>query len=371
MYTRQNTRPVKVGELIIGGGSPVVIQSMTTTDTADAAATMAQISELAAAGCELLRVAVPNENAARALPALVRESPLPLVADIHFNHRLALSAMESGVAKLRINPGNIGGAHRLAEVAELAASKNIPIRIGVNAGSLEKRLLEKHGSATAEALVESALDNIRLMEKLNFHDLVISLKASSVPVTVQAYRKLAQKTGYPLHIGVTEAGTVFSGTIYSAVGIGALLLDELGDTLRVSLTAPPLEEIKAAKAILSAAEVRRFGPRVVSCPTCGRCQVDLISLAVEIERRVSCITEPLTLAVMGCVVNGPGEAREADLGIAGGKNQGLIFCGGEVVRKVPAENLVEEFMAFLHDYLRKGQESRGNLSENNSRHPRV
>jgi (E)-4-hydroxy-3-methylbut-2-enyl-diphosphate synthase len=231
--------------------------------------------------------------------------------------------------------------------------------------------LEKHGSATAEALVESALDNIRLMEKLNFYDLVISLKASSVPVTVQAYRMLAQKTGYPLHIGVTEAGTVFSGTIYSAVGIGALLLDELGDTLRVSLTAPPLEEIKAAKAILSAAEVRRFGPRVVSCPTCGRCQVDLISLAVEIERRVSSITEPLTLAVMGCVVNGPGEAREADLGIAGGKNQGLIFCGGEVVRKVPAENLVEEFMAFLHDYLRKGQESRGNLSENNSRHPRV
>ncbi len=371
MYSRFATQPVAVGRLKIGGGAPVVIQSMTNTDTADADSTLAQIRELAAAGCELVRVAVPTEKAARVLPLLVRESPLPLVADIHFNYRLALSALESGVAKLRINPGNIGGAEKLAQVARLASARNVPIRIGVNAGSLEKRLLEKHGSATAEALVESALDNIRLLEKMNFTELVISIKASSVPVTVKAYRTLAQKVNYPLHIGITEAGSYFTGTVFSSVGIGALLLDELGDTLRVSLTAPPVEEIKVAKAILAAAEVRRFGPRIISCPTCGRCQVDLISLAAEIEKRTSGINEPLTLAVMGCVVNGPGEAREADVGIACGKNQGLVFSEGEIVRKVPADKLVEEFMAFLHQYVEKVQKSRGSSCENNSRHPRV
>ncbi|MBS4022423.1 MAG: flavodoxin-dependent (E)-4-hydroxy-3-methylbut-2-enyl-diphosphate synthase [Dethiobacter sp.] len=371
MYKRQGTRPVSVGALTIGGGSDVIIQSMTTTDTADMEATVTQIRELYEAGCELVRVAVPTEQASRELPGIVKESPLPVVADIHFNHRLALAALEAGVAKLRINPGNIGGPERLAEVAMLAAAKKIPIRIGVNAGSLEKRLLEKYGHATAEALVESALDNIRLMEKLNYFDLVVSLKASSVPVTVQAYRMLAERVNYPLHIGVTEAGTIFSGTVFSAVGIGALLLDELGDTLRVSLTAHPVEEIRVAKAILSATEIRRFGPRVISCPTCGRCQLDVISLAGEIERRVSGLKEPLTLAVMGCVVNGPGEAREADLGIAGGKNQGLIFRGGEIVKKIPAENLVDEFMSFLQEYLQKGQKSRGSKCENNSSHPRI
>lgn len=358
MYTRKQTRPVAVGPLTIGGGAPVLIQSMTNTDTADVPATLAQIRELALAGCELVRVAVPNEEAVAALPSLVEQSPLPLAADIHFNHRFALAAIAAGVAKLRINPGNIGGEKRLAEVVHLAGEKQIPIRIGVNAGSLEPRLLEKYGKATPAAMVESALDHIRLVEKLGFDQLVVSMKASSVPLTVAAYRLFARESAYPLHIGVTEAGSGFSGTVYSAVGIGALLLDELGDTIRVSLTAPPADEIKVAKEILSACEVRRFGPRVISCPTCGRCQIELMELAQEIGQRVAGITEPLTLAVMGCAVNGPGEAREADLGIAGGKKQGLIFCQGEVVRKVPQERLVDEFMSFVEQYLEnRGKDS--------------
>ncbi|MBS3948246.1 MAG: flavodoxin-dependent (E)-4-hydroxy-3-methylbut-2-enyl-diphosphate synthase [Dethiobacter sp.] len=353
MFRRESTRPVKVGPLIIGGGAPVVIESMTNTSTVDLQATLAQIHELSVAGCELVRVAVPDKDAASVLPELVQSSPLPVIADIHFHHRLALLALEAGVAMLRVNPGNIGGEERLAEVLALAARRGIPIRIGVNAGSLEKRLLTKYGSVTAEAMVESALDNINLAEKLNFRDLIVSLKSSSVPVTVRACRLLAEKVNYPLHIGVTEAGTSFAGTVYSAVGIGALLLDGLGDTLRVSLTAPPAEEIKVAKKILSAVELRRFGPRVISCPTCGRCQIDLASLAAEVERRVAAITAPLTLAVMGCVVNGPGEAREADLGIAGGKKQGLIFCAGKIVGRVPAERLLDEFMHHLQLYLQR------------------
>ncbi|MBS4031407.1 MAG: flavodoxin-dependent (E)-4-hydroxy-3-methylbut-2-enyl-diphosphate synthase [Clostridiales bacterium] len=353
MFTRSDTRPVNVGSLIIGGGAPVVIQSMTTTDTRDEEATLTQIKELADAGCELIRVAVPDERAAAALPGLVKHSPLPLVADIHFNYRLALLALDAGVSELRINPGNIGGEDRLAQVVELAKKKKAAMRIGVNAGSLEKRILEKYGKTSAEALVESALDHIRMVERMGYFDLIISLKASSVPLTVNAYRLLAQKVKYPLHIGVTEAGSSFTGTVYSAVGIGSLLLDGLGDTLRVSLTAPPVEEIKVAKTILAAVELRRFGPRVISCPTCGRCQIGLLELAGEVERRVEGIKEPLTLAVMGCAVNGPGEAREADLGIAGGKNQGLIFCDGEIVRTVPADRLIDEFMLYLHEYLKK------------------
>ncbi len=353
MYTRDVTRPVSVGSLVIGGGAPVVIQSMTTTDTGDEKATLSQINDLAAAGCELVRVAVPNKLAAAALPRLVKKSPLPLVADIHFDYRLALLALDAGVAKLRINPGNIGGEERFAQVVELAKKKKAVIRIGVNAGSLEKRLLEKHGRASAEALVESALDYIGVVEKMGYYDLVISLKASSVPLTVNAYRLLAQKVNYPLHVGITEAGSYFTGTVYSAVGIGALLLDGLGDTLRVSLTAPPEEEISVAKAILAAAELRRFGPRVISCPTCGRCQINLLELATEVERRIKDITEPLTLAVMGCAVNGPGEAREADLGIAGGKNQGLIFCAGEIVNTVSSDKLVDEFILCIHNHLKK------------------
>ncbi|MBT9140209.1 MAG: 4-hydroxy-3-methylbut-2-en-1-yl diphosphate synthase (flavodoxin) [Dehalococcoidia bacterium] len=351
MFRREQTRPVKVGPLTIGGGAPVIIESMTNTDTADLAATLAQITELKQAGCELVRVAVPNQRAVAVLPDLIKQSALPVVADIHFNHRFALGAIRAGVVKLRINPGNIGGEERLAEVVSLAGEKQVPIRIGVNAGSLEQRLLDKYGKATPEAMLESAMDHIRMAEKHGFYDLVISLKASSVPLTVAANRLFAKESRYPLHLGVTEAGSSFSGTVYSAVGIGALLLSGLGDTIRISLTAPPVEEIRVAKAILAAAEIRRFGPRVISCPTCGRCQISLIELVKELEQRVAEITEPLTLAVMGCVVNGPGEAREADLGIAGGKNQGLIFCAGEVVRKVPQDRLIDEFMSFLYEYL--------------------
>lgn len=339
--------------MLIGGGAPVVIESMTNTNTSDLQATLAQISELAAAGCELVRVAVPDKAAAAILPELVKLSPLPVVADIHFNHRLALSAIRAGVAGLRINPGNIGGEQRLAEVITLAAAGSIPIRIGVNAGSLDKKLLQKYGSVTAEAMCESAINNILLAERLNFRDIIVSVKASSVPLTVRAYRLLAEKVSYPLHIGVTEAGTIFSGTVYSSVGIGALLLDGLGDTLRVSLTAPPAEEVRVAKAILSAVELRKFGPRIISCPTCGRCRIDLPALAAEVERRVAGLEVPLTLAVMGCAVNGPGEAREADLGLAGGKNQGLIFCAGEVVSRVPADRLLDEFLHHLQKHLQK------------------
>ena len=366
MFRREQTRPVKAGSLIIGGGAPVIIESMTNTDTADLAATLAQIEELKQAGCELVRVAVPHQRAVDALPDLVRQSALPLVADIHFNHRFALSAIRAGVVKLRINPGNIGGEERLAEVVSLAGEKQVPIRIGVNAGSLERKLLDKYGRATPEAMLESAMAHIRLAEKLGFYDLVISLKASSVPLTFAANILFAKESRYPLHLGVTEAGSSFSGTVFSAAGIGALLLAGLGDTIRVSLTAPPVEEIRVAKEILSAAEIRRFGPRIISCPTCGRCQIDLIDLVKELEQRTAKITEPLTLAVMGCVVNGPGEAREADLGIAGGKNQGLIFCGGEVVRKVPQSQLVDQFMSFLYEYLNHKACLKGRKIENRS-----
>lgn len=351
MFLRNITKTVMVGPVAMGGGAPVVIQSMTNTDTSDTESTLTQINSLALAGCEVVRVAVPDERAASVLPQLVELSPVPLVADIHFNYRLALAALDAGVAKLRINPGNIGGEKRLAQVVEKAGLRRVPIRIGVNAGSLEKRLHEKYGCVSAEAMVESALDHIRMVERLGHRDLVISLKASSVPLTVQSYRLLSQEVNYPLHIGVTEAGTLFSGTVHSAVGIGTLLLDGLGDTLRVSLAAPPVEEVRVAKEILTAAGLRRFGPRVIACPTCGRCQIGLIEFAREIEERVKDITEPLTLAVMGCAVNGPGEAREADLGIAGGKQYGLIFRGGEPVKKVPSEKLVEEFMSFLYDYI--------------------
>lgn len=351
MITRENTKAVQIGSLTMGGGAPVVIQSMTNTDTADLEGTLLQIKRLAQAGCELVRVAVPNEAAAAVLPQIVELSPLPVVADIHFDYRLALAALDAGVPKLRINPGNIGNHQRLQAVVERAAEKNAVLRIGVNAGSLEKRLHEKYGAVTAAALVESALDHIRMVEELGFDNLVISLKASSVPLTVAAHRLLAREVAYPQHVGITEAGSSFSGTIYSAVGIGSLLLDGLGDTLRVSLTADPVEEIRVAKEILAAANLRRFGPRVISCPTCGRTQIKLQELARQIEERVKDIKEPLTLAVMGCAVNGPGEAREADLGVAGGKEEGLIFRRGQVVKKVPQDKIVDEFMLALQEYL--------------------
>jgi (E)-4-hydroxy-3-methylbut-2-enyl-diphosphate synthase len=324
---------------------------MTNTNTADVGATLQQIHALAQAGCELVRVAVPNAEAAAVLPQIVELSPLPVVADIHFDYRLALAALDAGVPKLRINPGNIGGQKRLQAVVERAAAKNAVLRIGVNAGSLEKRLHEKYGAVTAEALVESALDHVRMVEELGFNQLVISIKASSVPLTVAAHRLLAREVPYPQHLGITEAGSLSSGTIYSAVGIGALLLDGLGDTIRVSLTADPTEEIPVAKAILAAAGVRRFGPRVISCPTCGRTQIKLMDLAREIEERVKIVQQPLTIAVMGCAVNGPGEAKEADLGVAGGKEQGLIFRRGQVLKKVPQDKIVDEFMLALQELL--------------------
>ncbi|NLZ93731.1 MAG: flavodoxin-dependent (E)-4-hydroxy-3-methylbut-2-enyl-diphosphate synthase [Firmicutes bacterium] len=353
--TRNQTRAVRVGTLTIGGGAPVVVQSMTNTNTANTEATLQQINTLALVGCELIRVAVPDEQAAASLPFLVAKSPIPIVADIHFNYRLALAAIDAGVAKIRINPGNLGGKDRLAAVVARAAEKEVSIRIGVNAGSLEKNIYEKYGGVTAEAMVESALGYIKMVEAMGFYDLVISLKASSVPLTVAAHRLLAEKVNYPHHIGITEAGSLFSGTIHSAVGIGAILLDGLGDTLRVSLTAPPEEEIRVAKTILTAAGIRRFGPRVISCPTCGRTQIKLQELAQEIEERVKDLTEPLIIAVMGCAVNGPGEAREADLGVAGGKDEGLIFRRGKVLKKVKQDKIIDEFMLALNELLQEKQ----------------
>ena len=335
------TRRIHIGSVAIGGGAPVSVQSMCNTDTRDAAATLEQIERLHAAGCEIVRCAVPDAAAAVALQDIVSKSPLPVVADIHFDHRLALDSLAAGVQCLRINPGNIGAPWKVKEVVQACAERQVPIRIGVNAGSLEKELLERFGHPTAEAMVESALQHIRILEELNFQDIKVSLKASDVRRTVSAYRLMAKRCDYPLHVGITEAGTTWSGTIKSAVGIGALLADGIGDTLRVSLTGDPVEEVRVGWEILKALELRERGPVFVSCPTCGRCQIDLISVAEEVERRLHDLPRKLVIAVMGCVVNGPGEAREADLGIAGGRGQGLLFRHGEVVRKVPEDQLAD------------------------------
>jgi (E)-4-hydroxy-3-methylbut-2-enyl-diphosphate synthase len=340
------TRQIHVGGVAVGGGAPVSVQSMTNTDTRDVAATLAQIERLAAAGCEIVRCAVPHADAARALGAIRRECPIPLIADIHFDYRLALAALEGGVDGLRLNPGNIGERWKVEEVVRACQERRVPIRIGVNGGSLEKELLEKYGHPTAEAMVESALGHIRILEELGYREIKVSLKASDIRRTVEAYRLLAKEVDYPLHIGITEAGTTWSGTVKSAVGLGTLLYEGLGDTLRVSLTGDPVEEVKVGWEILKSLELRERGPVFVSCPTCGRCQIDLIGVAEEVERRLHDLPKRITVAVMGCVVNGPGEAREADVGIAGGKGQGLLFRKGEVVRKVPegelADALVEE-----------------------------
>lgn len=345
------TRQIQLGSVRVGGGAPVSVQSMCNTDTRDTAATLAQIERLRAAGCEIVRCAVPDMAAAQNLASLVAGCPLPLVADIHFDYRLALTALDQGVAGLRLNPGNIGERWKVAEVVKACAERRVPIRIGVNGGSLEKELLEKYGHPSAEAMVESALGHIRLLEELNYPEIKVSLKASDLHRTVEAYRLLAQQVDYPLHIGITEAGTTWSGTIKSAVGLGTLLYQGLGDTLRVSLTGDPVEEVRVGFEILKSLGLRQRGPIFISCPTCGRCQVDLIAVAEEIERRLQDLPLPLTIAVMGCVVNGPGEAREADLGIAGGKGQGLLFRQGEVVRKVAetelADALVEEAWALV------------------------
>jgi len=342
----RKTRQLVLGDLAVGGGAPVSVQSMTNTDTRDPAATLEQIRRLAAAGCEIVRCAVPDMTAARALGTIVAGCPLPLVADIHFDYRLALQALEQGVAGLRINPGNIGERWKVEEVVRACTERQVPIRIGVNAGSLEKELLDRYGHPVAEAMVESALGHVRILEELNFDRIKISLKASDIDRTVRAYRLLAEKVDYPLHIGITEAGTTFSGTVKSAIGLGILLYEGIGDTLRVSLTGDPVEEVRVGFEILKSLGLRQRGPVFISCPTCGRCQIDLIETAEEVERRLHDLPVPLTIAVMGCVVNGPGEAREADLGIAGGRGQGLLFRRGEILRKVPqaelADALVEE-----------------------------
>ena len=339
------TRQIHVGKVAIGGGAPVSVQSMTNTDTRDAAATLAQIGRLFEAGCEIVRCAVPDAEAAAALTAICAASPLPVIADIHFDYQLALASLAAGVAGLRLNPGNIGARWKVEAVVKACLERRIPIRIGVNGGSLEKELLAKYGHPTAEAMAESALGHIRILEELGYDQIKVSLKASDIRRTVAAYRLLAAEVDYPLHIGITEAGTTWSGTIKSAVGLGTLLYEGLGDTLRVSLTGDPVEEVRVGWEILKSLELRERGPVFISCPTCGRCQVDLIPVAEEVERRLHDLPKKITVAVMGCVVNGPGEAREADIGIAGGKGQGLLFRKGEVLRKVPESEMVEALVA--------------------------
>lgn len=341
------TKQINVGGVLIGGGAPVTIQSMTNTPTQDPEATVAQIRELAAAGCEIVRVAVPDMEAARAVGKIKENSPIPVVVDIHFDYKLALEAIAAGADKVRINPGNIGGEDRVKAVARACSLHNIPIRIGVNGGSLEKPILAKYGGVCPEAMVESAFGHIRLLNKFDFDDICVSLKSSGVPVTMKAYQLMSQAGSYPLHIGVTEAGTVRMGTIKSAVGVGGLLALGIGDTMRVSLSAHPVEEVYAARDILKAAGVRKEGPELVSCPTCGRTKIDLIALANEVEERLKAVDKPITVAVMGCAVNGPGEARSADCGIAGGIGEGLLFRKGEIVKKVPQDRLVDELFALI------------------------
>lgn len=341
MTTRHHTRQVQVGHMSIGGGAPILVQSMTNTDTRDVASTTRQIQALAQAGCDLVRVSIYDQECVAALKQIKNQVSVPLVADIHFDYRLALGALEAGVDKLRINPGNIGGQQRVRAVADAAKQRNVPIRIGVNAGSLERELLKKYGAPTPEGMVESALWHIQLLEDQNFDDIVISLKASSVEKTVQAYRLFAQRSTYPLHLGVTEAGTAYMAGIKSAMGIGALLLDGLGDTLRVSITGDPIHEPVVALDILRAAGLYEQGVEIISCPTCGRCTLPLEQIADEVAGRVKHITEHVVVAVMGCVVNGPGEARGADVGIAGGGGKGILFKKGVKVRTVEQSELAD------------------------------
>ena len=334
------TRQIRVGDVLIGGGAPVAIQSMLNTRTTDVDGSLAQIKALKTAGCQIARLAVPNMEAARGFAEICKQSPLPLVADIHFDYKLAIAAAEGGASKIRINPGNIGGEDRVKAVVDVCKDKNIPIRIGVNGGSLDKRLLEKYGHPTAEALVESAFEHLELLEKYGFYDTCLSMKSSTVPTMVAAARLFRSKCDYPLHIGVTETGPVKMGLMKSAMGIGALLLDGIGDTIRVSLTDDPVEEVYAAKDILKAAGLRKEGVNIISCPTCGRTRIDLIGLVNQVDAALKDCEKPITVAVMGCVVNGPGEAREADIGIAGGDGWGTIFEKGQQVDKLPYEELL-------------------------------
>ena len=348
MSVRKLTRRVMIGDVPIGGGAPLSVQSMTNTPTEDAAATLEQISRMAEAGCSIARVAVPNlrkdhllQRTLRALKEIVAASPIPVVADIHFDHSLALVALEAGVHGLRINPGNIGGEDKVREVAEAAKQRGVPIRVGVNAGSLRRDILERHGHPTAQALVESALEEIEVLEKYGFYDIKVSVKSSSVPLTIAAYRLLSEAVDYPLHVGVSEAGTPWTGTVRSAVGIGALLAEGIGDTIRVSLAGDPVEEVRAGLAILKALELSRRGPDIVACPTCARTRIDVAAIATELEQRLADVKAPLRIAVMGCAVNGPGEARESDLGVAGGKNRGLLFRRGQPAGWYPKEDLLQ------------------------------
>lgn len=340
MY-RDHTKIIHIRDRVIGGGNPVLIQSMTNTKTEDVASTVAQILELEAAGCEIIRCAVPTMEAARALGEIKKQIHIPLVADIHFDYKLALAAMENGADKIRINPGNIGSMDRIKAVVDMAKEKNIPIRVGVNSGSLEKELVTKYNGVTAEGIVESALDKVRIIEDLGYDNLVISIKSSDVMMCAKAHELIARQTDYPLHVGITESGTLFSGNIKSAVGLGIILYQGIGDTIRVSLTGDPVEEIKSAKRILKTLGLRRGGIEVVSCPTCGRTQIDLIGLANKVENLVQEFPLDIKVAVMGCVVNGPGEAKEADLGVAGGKGEGLLIKKGEIVKKVPEDQLLD------------------------------
>ena len=338
------TKQIMVGGVAVGGGAPVTIQSMCNTKTEDAGATIEQILRLEQAGCEIVRVTVPTPEAAEAVETIKNSIHIPLVADIHFDYRLAIAAAEHGADKIRINPGNIGSAEKVRAVADACRDRGIPIRIGVNGGSLERELLQKYGGVTAQALVDSALGHVRLLNDCNFDDICISVKCSHVPVNMAAYRMLHEQTHYPLHLGVTEAGTPRLGVLKAAIGIGGLLCQGIGDTLRVSLTADPEEEVRAALDILSAAGLRKTGPDLISCPTCGRTRYDMSPIAREVERRLQGCTKPITVAVMGCVVNGPGEARAADVGIAGGDGEGLLFRHGEILRKVPQDKLVDALM---------------------------
>lgn len=351
MY-REHTKTVKIGNKVIGGGNPILIQSMTNTKTEDVETTTAQILKLEAAGCDIIRCAVPTMEAAKALEEIKKGIHIPLVADIHFDYRLAIAAMEHGADKIRINPGNIGSADRVKAVVDVAKERGIPIRVGVNSGSLEKELVEKYHGVTAEGIVESALDKVHMIEDMGYDNLVISIKSSDVMMCAKAHGQIAEKTDYPLHVGITESGTVLSGNIKSAVGLGMILSQGIGDTIRVSLTGDPLEEIKSAKLILRTLGLRKGGIEIVSCPTCGRTQIDLIRLANQVENMVEDIKKTLKVAVMGCVVNGPGETKEADLGIAGGKGEGLLFRKGEIIKKVPES----ELLGALRDEILKFEE---------------
>jgi len=348
MIKRKKTRVIKVGNVAIGGENPISIQSMTTTKTADVKATVQQIKELAIVGCEIVRVAVPDIASADAIKQIKQVISIPLIADIHFDHKLALASIKAGVDGLRLNPGNIGSEQNVLKVVDAARERKIPIRIGVNSGSLSKEKLKKYG-VTAQAIVESALEHVTILEKANYHEIKISVKASSVPLTIDSYQLLSSKVDYPLHLGVTEAGTEYKGTIKSAVGIGALLAEGIGDTMRVSLTADPVKEILVAKEILKSLHLRK-GLEIISCPTCGRTDIDLISLAKKVEKALEKYSDlDLSVAVMGCVVNGPGEAREADFGIAGGKNEGLLFRKGEIIAKVREEELVPQLIKLIDE----------------------